>query len=446
MPLASWADRARRAPDAPALVTLERTWTSATLAAELSIRARAIVGARCVALVGRASADHVLDLLAAIDAGVPVLLLHPRWSERETRAIVERVGPDLVLDGGVPRRAARALAPPALDGVLAIVATSGTTGAPKLALLSRHALEASARASAAHLGAHEDDRWLLAMPLAHVGGLGVVVRSLVYETTLVVHEGAADPAAWLPLAERAGATHVSLVPTTLARLLDAGLALPASTRVALVGGAACPTALVERALAQGVPIHTTYGLTETCGQVATSTTDPRKLVPLPGVALRVVSGSIRVRAPTAMDGWLDAPSPFDAEGFYDTGDLGELEEDGSLRIHARRTDLIVSGGENVYPREVEDALERVPGIRAACVFGVEDPTWGQRVAAALVVNDDAPSDEALVASLRRELAGFKLPRAVARLEALALNATGKVDRAATAALAAPRLIRLPSPR
>lgn len=445
MPIASWAERATRAPETAALVTLARTWTNEALAVELASRAHRLAGARCVALVGRASEAHVLDLLAAIDAQIPVLLLHPRWSEHETRAIVERASPDLVLDGDAtragPGRGARSL-----EGVLAIVATSGTTGAPKLALLSRRAMAASAQASAAHLGMQTDDRWLLAMPLAHVGGLGVVVRSLVYETTLVVHEGAADPAAWLPLAAAARATHVSLVPTTLARLLDTGLTLPASTRVALVGGAACPPTLIDRALARGIPIHTTYGLTETCGQVATSTRDPHRLVPLPDVSLRVVSGTIRVRSPSAMDGWLDAPSPFDAEGFYDTGDLGQIEADGALRIHARRTDLIVSGGENVYPREVEDALERIAGVRAACVFGVSDPTWGQRVAAALVVTDDAPSNDALLASLRRELAGFKLPRDIVRLESLALNATGKVDRAATAALATPYLHRLASSR
>ncbi len=448
MQLASLAERASRDPDRVALVTSERTWTTATLAAEVATRAHGLTGARCVGLVGRASVAHVIDLLAAIEARVPVVLLHPRWSERETSAVLDRVRPDRVLDGGsfvddAARPSARAASPllgtPSREGVLAILATSGTTGTPKLALLSRRALEASARASAQHLGVRPDDRWLLAMPLAHVGGLGVVVRSLVYETPLVVHEGSADPSAWVPLVARAGVTHVSLVPTTLGRLLDAELSLPRCVRVALVGGAACPLALLERALARGIPVHTSYGLTETSGQVATSTDDPRRLRALPGVEIRIVSETIRVRTPAAMEGWLDGPSPFDADGFYDTGDVGTLERDGSLVVHARRTDLVVSGGENVYPREVEDALERLPGVRAACVFGVPDHAWGQRVAAALVVDDAAPSDAALVGALRTVLAGFKLPRSIARLPALAVNATGKLDRARTAELAAPLL-------
>jgi O-succinylbenzoic acid--CoA ligase len=273
------------------------------------------------------------------------------------------------------------------------------------------------------------------MPLAHVGGLGVVVRSLVQRTPLVLHEGPGDGGS---LAAEAGVTHVSMVPTTLARMLDRGEVLPPSVRVVLLGGAACSEALLARAVAAGVPIHPTYGLTETCGQVATATRDPRALAPLPGVALRIENGTIRVRTPSAMDGWLDAESPFDSDGFYDTGDLGELEG-GALRIHARRTDLVVSGGENVYPREVEDALERIEGVRAACVFGVPDPEWGQRVAAAIVTDERAPSDGVIRTRLRAELAAFKLPRLVARLDALETNGTGKIDRARTAARSIPLL-------
>jgi O-succinylbenzoic acid--CoA ligase len=431
-----WAERAAESPAAPALVTATRTWTCAEMATAVAQRLATWRGASRVGLVGAASSENLVDLLAAIDGDVPALMIHPRWTPREVDAIVTRAQPSIVIDGGrIAPEASPAGRPRAIDGTLAIVATSGTTGSPKLAVLSRRAFVSSAWASAAHLGSRPEDRWLLAMPLAHVGGLGVVVRSLVYRAPIVLHEGPGD---WLPLARAAKATHVSLVPTTLSRLLDSGQSLPTSVRAVLVGGAACPDGLLERALDAGVPVHPTYGLTETCGQVATALTDPRALVPLPGVEIRVTNGMIHVRSPTAMEGWLDAESPFDDDGFYDTGDLGELSN-GHLTIHARRSDLVVSGGENVYPREVENALERIEGVRSACVFGVPDVVWGQRVAVAIVVDASAPSDEVILTHARRELAGFKVPRLVARLDALELNGTGKIDRARTAARSMPLL-------
>jgi o-succinylbenzoate---CoA ligase len=284
------------------------------------------------------------------------------------------------------------------------------------------------------------------MPLAHVGGLGIVVRSLAYETPLVVMEGGFDAGRLLELAETTAVTHVSLVPTMLARVLDVleRRAWPRSIARVLLGGAACPESLLERALSAGLPIHPTYGLTETCGQVATrraltgSSAEGRSMDLLPGVEVRIVDGAVSVRTPAAFDGWLDEPrSPLDADGFYATGDLGEL----ALRrlvVHARRTDLIVTGGENVYPREIEDALERVPGVRAACVFAVPDVRWGQRVAAAIVAEPDL-EDAAILRHLASELASFKTPRLFARLSALPLGPTGKLDRRATASLALPQL-------
>lgn len=437
-----WAERAR---DAPGLITASRTMRCGEVADAIASRVARWADASLVAVRGDASVEHLLDLLAAIDAEIPALMLHPRWTDAETSAIVARARPSHRADGGVapaivgtgPRRTLR--------GALAIVATSGTTGTPKLAVLSRRAFVAAAELSAAHLGASEDDRWLLAMPLAHVGGLGVVARSLVLGLPIVLHEGAADPAAWIALAEKARVTHVSLVPTGLARWLERDEPTPSSLRVILLGGAACPESLLERAIARGLPIHPTYGLTETCGQVATAPRaithprDARALPALPGVELRVVDGTLRVRSPASMDGYLDATSPFDEAGFYDTGDVASLDDAGRLAIHARRTDLVVSGGENVYPREVEDALERVDGVRAACVFGVPDVVWGQRVAAAIVTDAGAPSDDVIVARARRELAGFKVPRLVARIESLSLGASGKLDRRATASRALPHL-------
>lgn len=442
MSIPSWAERAAETPAAPALITVSRTWSCVEIAAAIEERVERLRDAPLVALTGAASTEHVLDLFAAIDARVPALMLHPRWTAHEADAIIARARPSLVIEAGQVVRTETHAVPRVLTGTLAIVATSGTTGTPKLAVLSRRAFETSAWASASHLGASGGDRWLLAMPLSHVGGLGVALRSLVYRTPLVLHE--ASGSTWLSLARSAQVTHVSLVPTALARLLDRGEPLSRSVRVILLGGAACPASLLERAIAASMPIHPTYGLTETCGQVATA---PRPIVHpedalavplLPGVEVHVENGTIRVRSASAMDGWLDAESPYDTDGFYDTGDLGELDG-GRIRIHARRSDLVVSGGENVYPREVEDVLERIHGVTAACVFGVPDIVWGQRVAVAMVTRGDAPSDDEILVRARRELAGFKVPRLIARLDALELGASGKIDRARTAARSIPYL-------
>ena len=144
--------------------------------------------------------------------------------------------------------------------------------------------------------------------------------------------------------------------------------------------------------------------------------------------VEIREGRVWVNSPSLMLGWLakDLPNPFDAKGFYDTGDLGELDAEGRLHLHARRTDLIVTGGENVYPREVEEAVLAMEGMREACVVGVEDELWGQRVA--LLYVGDEQTLEALQQALRLRLSAFKIPRIAKRIEALPLNSVGKIDR------------------
>src|SRR5262249_10691805 len=223
----------------------------------------------------------------------------------------------------------------------------------------------------------------------------------------------------------APATIASLVPTQLHRIVEGRASLPPGLRVILLGGAPAPPALVARS---PVPVVTTYGLTEACGTVALAG------VPLPGVEVRISpEGTIQLDGPTLMSGYLHDPSPFTPDGWLDTGDLGALDAAGRLEIFARRTDLILSGGENVYPSEVEGALSELPGIAAACVFGVPDPEWGQVVCAALV--GDRASDP--VAQLRDRLAPFKLPRRIVWVDALPLNPAGKIDRGAARDLLGP---------
>lgn len=381
------------------------------------------VGAREV--LGVPTLATLVSMLEAFELRRPLVPLHPRWTEAERE-----------------RARAQATSSSRLDAShLAVLFTSGTSGTPKGALLSRRAFVAAASASAARLGWQEHDRWLLAMPLAHVGGLSVLVRCLVARRAIVLGPpGSFDPAAFLDVVTRHRVTLTSLVPTQLAQLVRTEAPCPSSIRAVLLGGAASPARVLERGVALGYPIHTTYGLTEMCAQVATSRAPVRSIdegvgEPLDGVEVRLERGRILVRSPARMDGWLDAslPDPFDAEGLYDTGDLGELDAHGRLHVHVRRDDLIVSGGENVYPAEVERALLALDGIEAACVVGLPDETWGQQVAAAYVSAE--PLDErALTEALRTVLAGFKVPRRLLWLEILPTNAVGKLDRARVRAL------------
>lgn len=350
-----------------------------------------------------------------------------------------------------------------LDAVQCIVFTSGTTGRPKGAMLTYGNHLASATASAFRLGTLPGDRWLACLPLYHVGGLAIVLRCCLYGTTLVLQAGF-DPLAVGSALDTQAVTLISLVPTMLGRLLEARgqRRFPESLRCVLLGGAAAPATLVERSLALGVPVATTYGLTEAASQVATATPDQvcRKAGapstgaghfvgrPLMFSQVRIAGadghdqppgeiGDIEIRGPTVMAGYYRGPGATREvlrNGWLRTGDMGYLDQDGDLWVVQRRSDLIVTGGENVYPAEVERVILEVPGVEAACVIGVEDEEWGQRVVAAVVTDEGADVTEAeLAAFCRARLAGYKQPRGYRFLTSLPQTASGKVRKDAVAA-------------
>lgn len=409
-----------------------------------------------IAVLGEPTRARIIDVLAAIELGAPLVMLHPRWTEVERHAVLSETKPCLVLgkdviahigSGPLSQNTTDASAP------LAILYTSGTTGPAKGAILSRRAFIASARASAVHLPLTPSDRWLLTMPLAHVGGLSIVIRSLIARSAIVIG-GPFEAERTRALIARENPTLISLVPTMLSRLLDAGFTRSHGLRAILLGGAACPDRVLERARAHDLPIRTTYGLTEACSQVTTAlsnvtSSEDGSGIPLPGIEIRIgPSEHIEVRGPTMFDGWFPKgahDSPFDHDGFYDTGDLGFFDSEGRLHVLARRSDLIVTGGENVYPIDIENALMKLPEVRAACVFGLPDPHWGQLVAAAIVLEREV-RDEDLKKSLSRSLARFKVPKHFMRLPALVMGPTGKLDRRATALLASSALIDPEEPR
>ncbi len=335
------------------------------------------------------------------------------------------------------------------DAVAAIVYTSGTTGAAKGALLTRRNFFYAGVTSAMGLGALPDDRWLLCMPLFHVGGLSILMRSALFGGAVIAQNGFDVEAVRHGLVEE-GATCISLVPIMLERLLQAGVTPPRTLRFALLGGAGAPRGLLERALAAGWPIASTYGLTETASQAATLS--PGEAAAHVGSAGRPLflteiricagdrvlpageAGEILVRGPTVIPGYLDRPEETRerfSEGFLRTGDIGYVDPDGYLFVLDRRQDLIVSGGENIYPAELEAALRRHPDVADAAVYPLADKVWGQVPAAAVVAREgSAPSPEAILAFLRGELAGYKLPREIRFVSELPRNAGGKLMRRA----------------
>jgi o-succinylbenzoate---CoA ligase len=451
------------APARPALVARGRTVNYSGLADRTRsavgwLRRRQLDGARHVALEATGTPKALEMLHALMALGVPALLLHPRLTDGERRTILEEARWPTVVDPGWPgdpdaRPAGRDPDPPPDDErTLAIVHTSGTAGRPRGVVLSRRAFSAAAEASAENLGWHDEDRWLLRLPVAHVGGLSVVTRCLLARRTVVM-AGDAAPLQLMGILHRERITLVSLVPTLLGRLLDLAPPrnLPPQLRAILVGGAAASPALLERAAARRWPVLTTYGLTEACSQVTAQrygTVNRGQLGagrPLPGTEIRIDDeGQILVRGDTLMSGYFTPyglESPFLEGDWFPTGDYGRIDEDGNLHVVGRRTDRIVTGGENVDPLEVEQALERVPGVRQACVFGASDAEWGDVVCAALVADPQLDLG-ALRDTLEPTLAPFKRPRRLALLDALPMGEAGKVDRAAVAEMAAGRLREL----
>ena len=458
-------EAARDAPDTPALIADGRTLTWAGLAD----RVRAAVAWLCGAGLDRADlvaletahdTDTIEMLLALVALGVPVLPLHERLSESEARGVLGGAGDPPVVPRGwrgepvaptsPPAAAGEPPAPPDDERALAILHTSGTTGSPRGVVLSRRAFVASAEASAANLGWEPDDRWLLRIPVAHVGGLSVVTRCLLARRTVVLSDDA-GPAALLDTIERERVTILSLVPTLLQRVLDLHppRGAPAHVRGVLLGGAPASAALLERAADAGWPVLTTYGLTEACSQVATQpygTVNRGELgvgPPLPGTEVRIGDdGAILVRGPTLLSGYFPPGvhgAPLAADGWLDTGDIGRLDDRGNLHVLGRRGDRIITGGENVEPAEVERALLAHPDIADACVFGVPDAEWGEVVCVALVADGEATARAALAAVAGR-LASFRRPRRFAVLDAIPRNAGGKVDRGAVVAAASSRLL------
>ncbi len=396
-----------------------------------------------MAMVANPGLETLALLHALIEIGAPAYLIHARLPDATIQARVEHLGLPLVSPPGTQTRTDwHGDLPPVDDSrPLAIVETSGSTGEPKRVVLARRAFVAAARASEANLGWCRHDRWLLALPPAHIGGLSIVTRCLLARKAVVIG-GGGSAGALISDVEQHQVTLLSLVPTQLRRLLTADWRCPPHVRAILVGGAATDAATLEEARTRGWPVLTTYGLTEACSQVATQALGSKSNDSgraLESIDVRIQNDGIEVRGDTLLSGYLVGRGPRDRfglclapvplhEGWFRTGDLGWMAADGTLHVRGRADATIISGGENVDPERVRSAIESLPGVVEAHVFPIPDPEWDVVVAAAVVT---APRTDAqtLRRALRATLASHEIPRRICFLDKLPRTPTGKVDGA-----------------
>ncbi len=311
-----------------------------------------------------------------------------------------------------------------------IISTSGSEGAPKAVQLTNRNLAAAATAANQRLPLQLGDLWLACLPLYHIGGQAILWRCAEAGATVLLHEGfdATQVAADL---SRYPVTHISLVPAMLARLLEIGANPPPSLRHAIIGGAALSLVLYERARLAGWPLNPSYGMSESSAQIATWTAaDGPWQEGLVGTALGeneislTDDGRIQIRGPQVMAGYL-SETPINPEDWFTTSDLGKIDPNQRLTVTGRADDMLISGGRNVHPSEVESCLAACPGIDDVAVTGLHDPVWGDLIVA-LVVSSNTSEDISQWSQSRLPSAAW--PRRIIHLSRLPRNASGKLER------------------
>jgi len=428
-------------PDQVVLAIEEREWTARELMKAVEHRSRSLEAAGVapgmrVALLGKPGLEWIQTWHALGWLGVSIAPLSAKASSAELRVAIDVLRPDCIVRlpdapmvSGVEQVSgvcAPELAPVserfwAMDEARCVLLTSGTTGTPRAVELTTQQLLLSAFSSAIRLGHQPSDRWLLCLPLHHIAGVSVLMRCAWYGTTVVFQERF-DPLQVVASIERGDTTLISLVPTMLSRVLDAWPQdrFPDSLRAILVGGAPTSPELLARCAEQGAPVAVTWGMTEAASQVATRSIgdyDPASGVgtPLPFARVSVSDTGMHVQGPIV-------------GGRLRTGDRGRIDEQGRIHVLGRADDLILSGGENLDPAEIEGALCAHPKIAEAAVVAESHAEWGQRPVAYLVAVADTPSDNELVAHCHRTLSRFKVPDEFRWVSALPRNEMGKLQR------------------
>lgn len=410
-----------------------------------------------IVAVQTASVEQLARLFyAALYLGVTLLPLDPALERVRRDRLVATVGAQHLIARSAPAGSEAGWIDPAVlrgrqqgvaaapfhplegDQVQLIMATSGTTGEPKGVLLSAANLAASVAASEQRLGLDGTDCWLACLPLFHIGGLSILLRCLAAGARVQLESGFDAARVWQQIAQ-GGVTHISLVPAMLDRLLRhaAGQRPPATLRVVLVGGGPLSTTLAQRAHNAGWPLCVSYGMSETASQFATDCSPRSGLVagrvglPLAGYQVMIgEAGRIRVRGPAVMRGYANVAGVAGqglTEGWFETGDLGRLDSQGCLTVVGRADDLLISGGKNIHPAEVEERLLQCPGVNEIGVAGRTDPVWGVILVA--LFNGEV-TVEALNQWARQQLPGHLRPREFIRIDKLPRNPMGKLYRPA----------------
>jgi O-succinylbenzoic acid--CoA ligase len=435
--LDNWlAQRAQSCPERTALVTEASSVTYAELEAEATWVARrlAAYGLRregIAALTMHPRREEVVLLHALMKLGAVALPLSPQLTDSERAAVLATERPAVDLNDAADLTQTEAdlplLGEHDMDDLHCRILTSGTSGEPRPVGLTYGNFLFSAVGSAFNIGVDRNDRWLCCLPLSHVAGLSIVLRSVIYGTTAVLLDGFDTDLVASTLVS-GDISLISLVPTMLIRLLeaDADLSRP---RAILVGGGPVPPDALQEALDRGATVVQTYGMTETCSQVTTlAPEDAARKVgsagrPLLTTHVRIESGEILVQGPTV------APGGYEADGWLHTGDLGHIDEDGFLYVTGRGSEMIVTGGENVMPAEIEAVLLSHPAVADAAVIGRPDPEWQEAVCALIVLNGGAETtEEELRSHCAGSLAPYKVPKRVDFVSSLPRTASGKLLR------------------
>ncbi|MCC5943155.1 MAG: AMP-binding protein [Balneolaceae bacterium] len=425
-----------------------------------------------ILILAHSSDQLVLLIAAAFLLEIPILPLHPESTDREIQLVLETIKPvavytdqqrDLDVFRELPRiefgksvqqdfivETELSFGNP--EGYAGCFLTSGSTGKPKIVPIKRRQVLFSADSSARNFRPAPNHYWLLCLPLNHAGGINVIYRSLLYGSAVYLSSGFDAETIQNLLNENKKFEAASMVPTMLEKLLEAKFfRLQFNFKGLLIGGGPISQNLINRALTRGIPIVTSYGMTETCAQIAANPMLRSGGMYIPKQSVGMVfhpneveirdenenklplneQGQIWLRGPQIFDGYTDEElnrTVFDADGWFNTGDYGHLNRKKQLFIESRRTDLIITGGENVNPAEIEELLKSIPEITDAAVFGIPDKIWGQQVTAFYTTETEGISSQYLKSELSKHVQSFKIPKEFIRADAIPRNTMQKIIR------------------
>lgn len=427
-----------------------------------------------ILIVSHSSDEQVFLIAAAFLLNIPVMMVHPESSSSDLNLILKQVDPKMVysdletmpdsinnlqrlnIDSSWLSLTAKAdpelFDDPKPDSICGLFLTSGSTGLPKIVPIKRRQVFSAAKSSAQNFKPGKNKYWLLCLPLNHIGGVSIIYRSLIYNTAIFRMDTFDADHANIFLSENTLFEVASLVPTMLLKMLeDPMFRIHRSFKAVLLGGGPIPIDLINQSITRGIPLVLSYGMTETCAQIAANTLLSPSGTYIPKSSVGPIfkpnqieirdgsgknlppqeEGQIWLKGPQVFDGYLDptlSEKQFDKNGWFNTGDFGHINRNDQLFIKSRRTDLIITGGENVNPHIVEEKIIKHNDISECAVLGVDDEKWGQKIVALYVSNNENIDNSDLKEMLKKQLRNFQIPKEFIRVDRLPKTALGKIKR------------------